>query len=73
MLIILFHLKLDKCYCIGVMSWLKVISYGFVYSQTIFFFNSFCSYKNDYYWFNREELVEPAKNKYQNGGGKKSN
>ena len=55
------------------MSWLKVISYGFVYSQTIFFFNSFCSYKNDYYWFNREELVEQAKNKYQNGGGKKSN
>ena len=55
------------------MSWLKVISYGLVYSQTIFFFNSFSSYKNDYYWFNREELVEQAKNKYQNGGGKKSN
>ena len=23
-----------------------------------------------YYWFNRQELLEKAKDKYQNGGGK---
>ena len=57
LLIILFHLKLDKFYCLGVMNQLKVICF-------------FVHIKVSYYWFNRQELLENAKDKYHNHGGK---
>ena len=59
LMIILFHLKLDKFFCTGVMNQLKVICYDF-----------FCSYKNSYFLFNRQELLEKAKDRNHNGGGK---
>ena len=34
------------------------------------FFSFFVHIKMSYYWFNRQELLEKAKDKYQNGGGK---
>ena len=59
--IILFHLKLDKLYCIGVMNQLKMISFD------LFFF---VHIKMSYYLFNRKELLQEAKDRYHNGGGK---
>ena len=57
LIVILFHLKLDKFYCIGVMKQLKVISF-------------FAHIKMIYYWFDRQELLQKTKNRYPNGGGK---
>ena len=56
-MIILFHLKLYKFYCIGVMNLLKVICF-------------FIPIKMSYYQFNRKALLEKAKDKYYNAGGK---
>ena len=56
-MIILFHLKLYKFYCIGVMNLLKVICF-------------FIPIKMSYYQFNRQALLEKAKDKYYNTGGK---
>ena len=56
-MIILFHLKLYKFYCIGVMNLLKVICF-------------FIPIKMSYYQFNRQALLEKAKDKYYNAGGK---
>ena len=36
LIIILFSLKLDRFYCIGVMNWLRVIYYNLFYNQNIF-------------------------------------
>ena len=57
-MIILFHLKLDKFYCIGFINQLKVICYDFFHM------------KMSYYWFNRQELLQKAKDRYYDGGGK---
>ena len=48
LMIILFHLKLYKFYCIGVMMFIW-----------------WC-----YYCFHRKELLQKAKDRYHNGGGK---
>ena len=56
-MIILFHLKLYKFYCIGVMNLLKVICF-------------FIPIKMSYYQFNRQALLEKAKDKCYNTGGK---
>ena len=56
-MIILFHLKLYKFYCIGVMNLLKVICF-------------FIPIKMSYYQFNRKALLEKAKDKYYNAEGK---
>ena len=56
-MIILFHLKLYKFYCIGVMNLLKVICF-------------FIPIKMSYYQFNRKALLEKAKDIYYNAGGK---
>ena len=60
LVIMLFHLKLDKFYCIRVMNYLKVICYNFFFLQI----------KMSYYWINREELFQKAKDRYYNYGGK---
>ena len=56
-MIILFNLKLYKFYCTGVMNLLKVICF-------------FIPIKMSYYQFNRQALLEKAKDKYYNAGGK---
>ena len=56
-MIILLHLKLDKFYCTEVMNYLKLIC-------------SFVHTKMSYYWFNRYKLLQKAKDKYHNCGGK---
>ena len=59
-MIILFHLKLDKFYCIGVMNRLKIIFYDLF----------FVHIKMSYHWFNRQELLKEAKVRVHNFGGK---
>ena len=56
-MIILFHLKIDKFYCIGVLNELKTICI-------------LIHIKISFYWFNRQELLEKAKYRYLNCGGK---
>ena len=53
-------LKLETFYCIGVMNQLKMIYYDLV----------FCSYDNELLFFNRQELLQKAKDRYHNCGGK---
>ena len=48
---ILFHLKLDKFYCIGVMNQLKMICYDLI----------FVHIKISYSWLNRQELLRKAR------------
>ena len=60
LIIILFHLKLDKFYRIGVMNQLKVICYD----------SSFVHMKMSYYSFKRKEVLQKAKYKHDNGGSK---
>ena len=62
-MIVPFYVKLNTFYCIGVMNWLKVIYYDFLSSA------SFVNVKMSYYWFNRRELLEKAKDTYHNRGG----
>ena len=57
LMIILFHLKLNKLYCIGAMNQLKMICF-------------FIHIKMSYYWFNKEELLDKPKDRYHNCGGK---
>ena len=64
LMIILFHLKLDKFYCFRNMNYLKVICYD------LLFFVIFVYIKMSYYWFNRQELLQKAKGKYHTCGGK---
>ena len=52
LMIILFHLKLEKFYCAGVMIYL------------------FVHIKMSYCWFNRQQLLQKAKDKYHNCSGK---
>ena len=59
-MIILFYLKLDKLYCIGAMNQLKMTCYGLF----------FVHIKTSYYGFNKEELLQKAKDRYYNCGGK---
>ena len=59
-----FHAKLEKCYCIGVMNQLKVICHDF-FSLAVF-----VHIKMNFYWFNRQELLEKAKERHHNGRGK---
>ena len=59
-MIILFHLKLDKFYCIGAMNRLKIIFYDLF----------FVHIKMSYHWFNRQELLKEAKDRVHNFGGK---
>ena len=47
LMITLFHPKLDKFYCIGVMNKLEEIFYDLV------FYKLFIHIKFSYYWFNR--------------------
>ena len=54
LIIILYHLKLDKFYCIRAMNYLKMICYDLL----------FCSYKNESLLFNRQKLLLKAKNRY---------
>ena len=61
LMIILFQLKSDKLYCIGVMNQLKVICYD----------SFFVHRKMSFHWFNRKELLQKAKDRCHNGGGKK--
>ena len=56
---ILFYLKLNKFHGIGVMNKLKIIFY-------IYFFHT----KKSFYWFNRQELLQKAKDRYHNCSGK---
>ena len=56
-MIILFYLKLDKCYYIGAMNQLIVICF-------------FVHIKMSYYWFNRQQLLQKAKDRYHQCGGK---
>ena len=65
-MIILFHLKLDKFYCIGDMNQLKVICCVFIKKILLFSFY----HKNELYWFNKKEILQKAKEKYDNCGGK---
>ena len=60
LMIILFHLKSDKFYCIRAMNYLKEIF------QQFLFIKKWVSY----YWFNIQELLHKAKDRYQNCGGK---
>ena len=64
LMITLFHPKLDKFYCIGVMNKLEVIFYDLV------FYQFFIHIKLSYYWFNRQKLLEKAKDRYLNYGSK---
>ena len=65
-MIISFHVKLDKFCCTGAMDYLKMIRYD-LFSLFIYFL---CSYKNDLLFFNREESLQKAKDRYHNCGGK---
>ena len=56
LMIILFHLKLDKFYCTGVMNSLQMTYYDF-FSLTVF-----VHIKISYYWFNRQKLLQKTKN-----------
>ena len=57
LIIILFHLKSNKLYCIGGVNWLKC----FVVIHLLFFFFVFFGHiKMSYYWFNRQELLQKA-------------
>ena len=60
LMIVLFHLKLDKFHGTGVMNQLKVICYDLF----------FVHIKMSYYWFNRQVLLQKARDKYHNGDGK---
>ena len=75
LMIALFHLKLDKLYCIGIINQLKIIScdlfsgqkrfkISFVYTKI-----SFVHVKKNYYWFNRQESLQKANDRYHNCGG----
>ena len=55
-MIVLFHLKLDKFYCIGVIN-----------SESDLFF---VYIKMNFYCFNKQELLKKAKDKYRNSGDK---
>ena len=59
LMIILFHLKLDKFYYIGVMNYLKVTCCNLF----------FVHIKMSYYWFNKKELLQIANERYHNCGG----
>ena len=59
LMIILFHLKLDKFYCIRVMNWSKVTYYD------LYFVDIKMSY-----WFYSKEFLQKAKDRHHNGGGK---
>ena len=59
-MVILFHLKLDKFYCIGVMNRLEIIFYDLF----------FVHIKMSYHCFNRQELLKEAKDRDHNFGGK---
>ena len=59
-MIILFHLKLDKFYCIAAMNQSKMVSY----------YSFFVHIKMSYCWFNRQELLKKAKDRYHNCGAK---
>ena len=56
LMIIPFHLKLEKFYCIWVMNWSKVTYYDLY----------FVDIKMSYY----KEFLQKAKDRYHNGGGK---
>lgn len=58
----LFNLKLEKFFCIGAMSQLKVIRYDLF----------FVHINMNYYFFNRQELLQKVKNRYNNCGGKEN-
>ena len=58
-MIILFHLKLDKFYYIGVMNYLKVTCCDLF----------FVHIKMSYHWFNKKELLQTANDRYHNCGG----
>ena len=60
LMIILFHLKLEKFYCIAAMNQLKIICY----------YLFFCSCKNELLFFNRQKLQQKAKGRYHNVPGK---
>ena len=48
-----------------------MICYNLFYYQNIFFsLTIFVHIKMSYYWFNRQELLQKAKDKYHNDGGK---
>ena len=58
LIIILSNLKLDKIYCTGAMNQLKMICYIFVLVVVYI--------KMSYYQFNRQELLQKAKDRYHN-------
>ena len=58
LIIILSHLKLDKIYCTGAMNQLKMICCIFVVVVVYI--------KMSYYQFNRQELLQKAKDRYHN-------
>ena len=58
LIIILSNLKLDKIYCTGAMNQLKMICYIFVLVVVYI--------KMTYYQFNRQELLQKAKDRYHN-------
>ena len=58
LMIILFHPILDKFYCFERMNQLKMNIYFFVHI------------KMSYYQFNRQELLQKAKDRYRKSGGK---
>ena len=60
LMFVLFRLKLDKFYFIGVMDQLKIICYDL----------SFVHIKIAYYWFYRRKLSRKARDRYHYGGGK---
>ena len=55
LMIILFHLKLENFFCIVVINQLKVTCYDL-----------FFQIKMSYYWFNKQQLLQKANDRYQN-------
>ena len=58
------------------MNQLKVICYDLFFIYFCFvkkrFFYFFVNIKMSYYWFNRQELLQKTKEKYDNGGKEKA-
>ena len=69
-LMILFCLKWDNFYWIGVLNKLKVNFYDLFNNQNVFSATISVHITMSYYWFNIQDLLQQAKDKYHNRGGK---
>ena len=69
-LMILFCLKWDNFYWIRVLNKLNVIFYDLFNNQNVFSAAISVHITMSYYWFNIQDLLQQAKDKYHNRGGK---